>query len=82
VVNLKRGQQLLRQTRAARPHRTPAGWLALAVAFAVSAMSQGMPLPEDTVLAWLNAALARLRPAASSVPAAPSVPAGQPCRRD
>jgi hypothetical protein len=48
--------------------RTPAGWFALAVTFAVSAMAPGMPLSEATVLAWLTTARTRLRPAAPSPP--------------
>ncbi len=49
--------------------RTPAGWFALAVAFAVSAVAPGMPLSEATVLAWLTAVRTRLRPTALTSPA-------------
>ena len=44
--------------------RTPGGWFALAVTFAVSAVAPGMPLSEAAVLAWLTAVRTRLRPAA------------------
>jgi hypothetical protein len=67
VVNLKRGQQPSPGSGALL-RRTPAGWFALAVSFAVSVMAPGMPMSEATVLAWLTAARARLRRVAKSSP--------------
>jgi hypothetical protein len=66
-MELKRRQRPSPGSRALH-RRTPAGWFALAVAFAVSAVAPGMPLSEATVLAWLTAARTRLRPAAPSRP--------------
>lgn len=65
VIELRRGLQSSPGSRALH-RRTPAGWLALAVTFAVSAVAPGMPVSEATVLAWLTAARSRLRPAAPS----------------
>ncbi len=67
MVILNRGQQPSPADRALR--RTPAGWLAVAVSFAVSAVAPGMPLSEATVLAWLTAVRNRLLPSARSRPA-------------
>jgi hypothetical protein len=74
VVELKRRRRPPPGSRALR-RRTPAGWFALAVSFAVSVVAPGMPLSEATVLAWLTATRTRLR-------AAPSTPAREPRRRD
>jgi len=75
VVELKRHQEPSPGSQMAQ-RRTPAGWFALAVTFAVSAVAPGMPLSEAAVLGWLTAARTRLRPVA------PPSPAREPRRRD